>query len=294
LTEPDDGPSPWAGAPTDRDGGPLVPEGLDATLVLLRHGETEYILEGRFQGRAETPLSPLGRRQAALAGERLAHPTRPPALPLPGGPPREIAHSPLRRTSETADQVAAAMAGGDAFGVAVPVRPEPGLYEIAQGEWEGLRHDHIAERYGDVLAGWRRRPTEVWAPGGEPLLAVRARVRAGLAGILSTLADGRSPGTLDRSQVSGYRAAGLADDRPWSVLVGHDGVFKVLLLTLLDLPLERFWSFSFGLCGISIVEIRGGRPVLVALNLAEHLAPLRDAQTAAEEEAAVRERSGAL
>jgi broad specificity phosphatase PhoE len=285
--------------PDDRGGpgpadGPLVPEGSDATLVLLRHGETEYILEGRFQGRAETPLSALGRRQAALTGERLAHPSRAPALLLPSGPPREIAHSPLRRTSQTAAAVAAAMARPDAFGVDVPSRPEPGIYEIAQGAWEGLPHAEIAERYGDVLAGWRRRPTEVWAPGGEPLVAVQARVRSGLARILAGLAEGRAPGSLDRSQVAGYRGTSLADDRPWAVLVGHDGVFKVLLLTLLDLPLERFWSFSFGLCGISIVEIRAGRPVLVALNLVEHLAPLREDEARSEEEAAERERSGAL
>lgn len=274
--------------------GPLVPDGLDATIVLLRHGETEYIVEGRFQGRAETPLSALGRRQAALSGGRLAHPQRSPALPVPAGPPREIVHSPLRRTRETAEALATPMAAPDSFGVAVPVRPDPGLYEIAQGAWEGLRHDEIVARYGETLAGWRRRPTEVWAPDGESLARVRERVRPALAGVMATLAAGREPGTLDRSQVSGYRAASLPDDRPWSVLVGHDGVFKVLLLTLLDLPLERFWSFSFGLCGISVVELRAGRPVLVAMNLVEHLAPLREAEETAQKEAAERDRTGAL
>jgi len=46
-------PLPAAGDP----GTPLIPEGLDATLVLLRHGESEWIVEHRFQGQAETPLS---------------------------------------------------------------------------------------------------------------------------------------------------------------------------------------------------------------------------------------------
>ncbi|HYM83276.1 MAG TPA: histidine phosphatase family protein [Candidatus Dormibacteraeota bacterium] len=272
----------------------IVPDGLDATLVLLRHGETEYIAEGRFQGRAETPLTALGRRQAALAGDRLAHPTRSPALPVPSGPPREIVHSPLRRTRQTAVAAADAMAEPGAFGVEVPVRADSGLFEIAQGAWEGLRHDEILERYAAELAGWRRRPTELWAPGGEPLTDVRARVRPMLRTVLTTLADGRAAGTLDRSQVSGYRASSLADDRPWSILVGHDGVFKVLLLTLLDLPLERFWSFSFGLCAISVVEIRAGRPVLVAMNLTDHLAPLQEETSAAREQTAERQRAGAL
>ena len=51
-----DGPS--ADRPADA---PLIPEGLDATLVLLRHGESEYIVQNRFQGQAETPLSATGR-----------------------------------------------------------------------------------------------------------------------------------------------------------------------------------------------------------------------------------------
>lgn len=89
--------------------------------------------------------------------------------------------------------------------------------------------------------------------------------------------------------VSGY---GGAHHGPWTILVGHDGIFKVTLLTLLDLPLERFWAFSFALGGISVVDFLGGRPVLRAHNLVEHLAPLLDEQAIAETEE--RERSGAL
>ena len=45
------------------DRAPLIPELLDATLVLVRHGESEFIVQGRFQGHAETPLSPTGPSQ---------------------------------------------------------------------------------------------------------------------------------------------------------------------------------------------------------------------------------------
>ena len=180
------------------------------------------------------------------------------------------------------------------LGPAPVARPDPGLYEIGQGAWEGLHHDEIATRYGEELAGWRRRPTEVWAPSGESLAEVQARVRPALATLLGRLAADREPGTHDRSQVAGYRGTALADDRPWTIAVGHDGLFKVLLLTLFDLPLERFWSFSTALCGITVVELRAGRPVLVAHNLTEHLAPLREDEARAEAEAAARSRSGAL
>ena len=74
--------------------------------------------------------------------------------------------------------------------------------------------------------------------------------------------------------------------------MGHDGIFKVLLLTLFDLPLERFWMWSFDLAGIGVIEFRAGRPLVRAMNLTEHLAPLLD--EAAQEANEERQRSGAL
>lgn len=281
---------------------PLVPEGLDATLVLLRHGESEWIVEGRFQGQSETPLSPTGRRQAELAGTRLARPHAAPPLPVPRGGPLEIVHSPLSRTRETAQAVAAALereaGGGNSGGGGAPsahapvVRPEPGIMELGQGEWEGVTHEDIARRWPAELAAWRRRPAEAWAPGGESLQVVQARARPALAAVLERLGRDFPRGTLDRPQVGGYRGAGPAAGQPWSILVGHDGVFKVLLLTLFDIPLTHFWTFSFPLCGITVVEFRGGRAVLRAHGLTEHLAPLLDEQ--AQEAAERRARSGAL
>jgi probable phosphoglycerate mutase len=270
-----------------------VPLDLDATLVLVRHGESTFIEEGRFQGQAETPLSSLGRRQAGRVADRLARPGVSPALPIPVRLPVEIVHSPLGRARETADAIAAAMAAPDAFATAAPIRPDPGFLEIGQGEWEGLRRDEIERRWGDVLATWRRRPLEAWAPGGENLLQVQARVRGALERAIAGLAAA-GPGVVavspDRSPVAGYQTEQA--DQPWTIVVGHDGVFKVLLLTLFDLPLERFWMWSFDLCGLTVIELRAGRPVLRAVNLTEHLAPLLDA--AAREATEERQRSGAL
>jgi broad specificity phosphatase PhoE len=278
---------------------PLVPEGLDATLVLIRHGETEYIVEGRFQGHAPTPLTSTGRRQAALAGTRIAE--RSPAvglapLPIPPGEPLEIAHSPLRRTTETATAVASAFI---AAGRRAPsVRPEPGLAEIGQGEWEGLLGSEVEQRWGDLLAAWRRDAASAWAPGGESLADVDARLRPALAEVLARLASGRPPGSTTGPQVPGYGSP-VPADQPWSILVAHDGVFKIALLALLELPTAAFWRFPFVLGGITIVELRGGRAVLRAHSLADHLAPLaagatRAAEAEAETRAADRDRAGAL
>ena len=102
--------------------------------------------------------------------------------------------------------------------------------------------------------------------------------------------------------MGGY-PAGHGSDTPWALLVGHDGIFKVALLALLDLPLERFWTFPWALTGISVVEIVSGRAVLRAHNLTDHLGPLQADQAASstgaaearsEAEAASRERTGSL
>jgi broad specificity phosphatase PhoE len=269
---------------------PLIPPDIDATLVLVRHGESEAIVERRFQGQLETPLSATGRRQAALVARRLARPLDRPALPVPTGPPLAIVHSPLGRAAETATAIREAATAPDAFATPIPLRPDDRFLEIGQGEWEGLPAAQITAEHGELLARWRRTPTLAWAPGGERLAQVRERVRPGLADILGELAAAGRPGSIHAPQVAGYRDAPL--DQPWTILVGHDGVFKVLLLTLFDLPLERFWMWSSDLCGISVIEIRAGRPVIRAMNLTEHLASLLDdeAQAAAE----VRARSGAL
>lgn len=263
-----------------------IPPDLEAVLVLVRHGESELIVERRFQGRLETPLSATGLRQAALVADRLAHPAARPALPVPSGPPLAIVHSPLQRTAQTADAIAAALGGS------VAVRPDAAFLEIGQGEWEGRLASDIQASDGDRLAAWRRTPTQAWAPGGERLADVRTRVVPGLEGILEELARAGRPGSILAPQVSGYRDAGAATDQPWTILVGHDGVFKVLLCSLFDLPLERFWMWTSELCGITVIDIRAGRPVVRAMNLTEHLAPLRDEEAVEASEA--RSRSGAL
>ena len=289
LTAPGAPEPGFAAAAADPDA-IAIPDRLDATLVLVRHGESELIVQGRFQGQAESPLSATGRRQAELVARRLARPQATPALPLPDGPPLAIVHSPLGRAAETAAAIAAAMGADDGFGQAIPRRADDGFKEIGQGDWEGLLGSEIEATDGERLAVWRRRPLEAWAPGGERLIDVRARVRPALEALLGELAAAGRPGSIDRPQVAGYRDRPA--DQPWAVVVGHDGVFKVLLLTLFDLPLERFWMWSFDVCGISVLELRAGRPVVRAMNLTEHLAGLEDAADHAE--SAERARSGAL
>jgi probable phosphoglycerate mutase len=284
---------PAPAEPTPR----IIPDALDAVVCFVRHGESEWVAEGRFQGQGDSPLSDLGRRQALLTARRIGRRTRRPALPLPAGPPLAIVHSPLQRAAETATLIGRAVSsgrGGDAVLAPVPVLPEPGLLEIGQGEWEGLPSAEVTAKWSERLETWRRDPLAAWAPGGESIVDVDVRVRVALRRILTELATHATPASeKGRTQVLGY--ADIPADEPWSIVVGHDGVFKVALLALLDYPLARFWTLPFALCGITVVEIRGGRPRLRLHNATDHLTGVEGGDGAvAREIEAERRRSGAL
>jgi broad specificity phosphatase PhoE len=237
-------------------------------VVLLRHGETEFIVQRRFQGQMEAPLTAAGEDQIRRAAAALADPTAEPPLPIPDVAPYLLVHSPLQRARRGAELVAEAFRA--AGRPAPPLLSEPGFSEIAQGAWEGLTDAEIGARFGDSLAAWRRWPAGHHAPGGESLQQVRHRVEAALTALLTEMARGTNPGTLDRHQVLGYADHSLDTPR-WALIVGHGGAFRVLLCSLLGLPDEHFWNFDFGLAAITIVEIRAGRAVLRALNLEAHL-----------------------
>src|SRR5690242_8696605 len=90
-----------------------------ATLLLVRHGETDWNAEGRLQGQTDRPLNEYGRRQARELAERLA-----------GDGVVAIYASDLSRAKETAEIV-----GGR---LGLPVVVDPDLRERNWGTWEGL------------------------------------------------------------------------------------------------------------------------------------------------------------
>ena len=282
---------PAPGEPTPQ----IIPAGLDAVVAFVRHGESQWVAEGRFQGQGDPPLSDLGQRQALLTARRIARRSRRPPLPLPAGPPQAIVHSPLVRAAETATLIGRAINGGrgeDAVAAPVPLLAEPGLLEIGQGEWEGLPGAEVVARWGELLEAWRHDPLAAWAPGGESIAEVDVRVRLALRRLLGDLATDAPAPVTGRSQVLGY--GDVPADEPWTIVVAHDGVFKVALLALLDYPLARFWTLPFALCGITVVEIRGGRPRLRLHNATDHLSGVEASDPEAQAREAERRRSGAL
>jgi broad specificity phosphatase PhoE len=130
-------------------------------ILLLRHGQSVWNAAGRWQGRADPPLSPLGREQAQVASEALE-----------GG--AVIFSSDLVRARETAEILAGRH----------EVRIDPRLRERDGGEWTGLTRPEIEERWPGYLADGRR------PDGFETDEEVIERAWAALTRIVEEVPDG--------------------------------------------------------------------------------------------------------
>jgi len=103
-------------------------------LLLVRHGETDWNRDGRWQGGSDTRLNDLGREQARALAEQL------------DGEIDVLYSSDLARARETAEIVAARLG--------LEVRLDPRLRERGFGSWEGLTTIEIEERFADAHRRW--------------------------------------------------------------------------------------------------------------------------------------------
>ncbi|WP_082954352.1 histidine phosphatase family protein [Acidihalobacter prosperus] len=144
------------------------PHGHLARLLLVRHGQTEWNRDGRYQGRSDTVLSPLGHEQAHALGTRLED-----------SGARALISSPLRRARDTAAPIARRLG----LELAVDER----LCELSYGEWEGLTQIEVKARWPEALRNWKRQPDAHPPAGGEPLPLAAERVRQCLNDIATAL-----------------------------------------------------------------------------------------------------------
>lgn len=120
-------------------------------LLLVRHGETNWNLTGRYQGRADVALCSEGVATARRVAERLT-----------GTAFAFLVASPLQRAGSTAAVIAEALGG---LSPVVDSR----LTEIDFGEWQGLTQEQVKARWPQLLRRWKRTPERVRFPGGESL-----------------------------------------------------------------------------------------------------------------------------
>lgn len=143
-----------------------------AEIFLIRHGETQWNVEGRFQGRLDSPLTERGRHQALRIGDRLRD--------LLGARRVTINVSPLGRARETAALLTARLPSA-----AEPVLDDR-LSEVTLGSWDGLTMIDIDAMWPGRLDGSGPFDWYFRAPDGEPFEAVRARAEAWLADVPDT------------------------------------------------------------------------------------------------------------
>ena len=134
-----------------------------ARLLLIRHGQSEWNALRRWQGQADSPLSELGRQQAAAAAVRI-------------DPVDVVAASTLQRSRVSAEIIAEIM-GCD------PPIPMPELIERDVREFSGLTREQIEEQFPGFLENGRR------PPGWEQDDALLNRVLAGLKRLADLVGD---------------------------------------------------------------------------------------------------------
>lgn len=127
------------------------------TLWLVRHGQTDWNVEQRFQGHLEVPLNQTGIKQAEEAAKKLAD-KRFDAL----------YSSDLLRTRQTAEILARQFD--------LPVHFDRRLREINHGVWQGLLKEEAKQKYPSEYASRRTNPVHAHAPQGESVNDVAMRM----------------------------------------------------------------------------------------------------------------------
>lgn len=204
-------------------------------LILIRHGETDWNRELRFQGQLDVPLNEIGLVQAQRVAERMAR-----------EPVRHLVSSDLLRARQTAEPVGAH-----------PLQPMPltpelsaGLREQHFGIAEGMCVADIKARHAEAWSRWIRFEADYAFDGGETTRQFHARVLAAVCAL-------------------GRRHAGQT-----LVVVTHGGVLDMVYRTALGLPLSGPRQSEIPNAGLNRVRLSGEAIEIVQWADTAHLADL--------------------
>jgi broad specificity phosphatase PhoE len=194
------------------------------TLYLVRHGETDWNLEGRWQGQADVPMNAHGRQQVTQVAEKLSN------VPFTA-----IYTSDLQRAANTAYEIASTNGALPSPGGQVWSPPgvilDPRLREIHQGEWQGMLVQEIEARYAEDFKLRREDPLSVRPPGGESAQEVLERVVAAIADILAIHPQGNI------------------------AVVSHGFTIAVMLAHFYKISFDRVWELVPGNGDLTVLRI---------------------------------------
>ena len=147
-------------------------------LYIIRHGQTDWNIAKKIQGRQDIPLNERGRYQAGCLKKAMED-----------RPVTAVFSSPQIRAMETAKAVASSSGS-----VVIPVKD---LMEINYGSWEGKTEEELLQEDRALYEAWWSHPAETAPPGGESISQVNERcqkawkeIKPQLAGDAAIVAHG--------------------------------------------------------------------------------------------------------
>jgi broad specificity phosphatase PhoE len=235
----------------------MSPEPRALELVLVRHAESLWNAEDRWQGQTDVPLSARGEGEAARVGARLAR-----------EPFDAIVSSDLSRARSTAEAIVAARR---AAGLPSELVTHAGLREMDLGAWCGLPHAEVMSRFPAEVDALARGDDLPIGGHGESLPGFEARVHAALGEVLSQ-----------------HRADRAKHVR--LLVVTHGGCIRAVLMRLLSLRGRRRPLEGAGNTSLTTLRVMDGAVrSLVSYNDASHLAASTRAHDGAPEASTDRE-----
>lgn len=151
-----------------------------------------------------------------------------------------IYSSSLKRAMYTAEAIARLQG--------LPVMVGPGLVDMCFGEWEGMSHQEVRQKDPKQYRIWKENPWKAKIPGASKIKDIQAQ------------------------SIKAIR--GMIEDHPMEstiAVVTHRVILKLILMKILSMGPEGFWSIKLSSCGLTTVEWDGERFVLTCLNDTGHL-----------------------
>ena len=212
-------------------------------IYFVRHGETLMNQKKAYYGALDTPLSELGKQQAADLGRQLT------GITWDG-----VYISNKIRTLETAQ----AIVRGQPVETITEVE---GLAELDFGQWEGLDNVSVQRKFPEAYARWCDDWLNVAPPGGECFIDFFKRVKAAFEAIVSQY-----------TQKSGQTHLNVPEDdthRNRNILVcAHNGTLRVIFAVMCGMGPEATWHFNFEQDAYSQVDFEYGNFTIRKINAA--------------------------
>jgi len=195
-------------------------------LILIRHGQTDWGQQKRYCSFTNIKLNIIGKSQADRLLKRLS---------------REGIDKMYSSDIKRACQFASLIFRNSSIDKLKSFR------EIDFGQFEGLTHQEIVDKYPAIYQSWLNNPYDVNVPGGESLKDLAKRVRSSLKEVLSLN--------------SGLTIA----------ICAHAGPIKVILSDAQGFGLDKIWQVKVDCASLSRVDFINGKAKVVSLNDIEHL-----------------------